>query len=151
MEITRINEFNDQLFQQAFKKYFIELGADLNDDDFIDIFNQMNQQEGNFAYCLIHNNQCIGFIMGREEQFEHWFLTQDFGFIREFWIHPKHRQYGLGKKLLFKIEQEFKEAGNKKVLLTSDTAIPYYEKLGYQVDVSISALNQDPVLFKNLT
>lgn len=150
MEIIRIEDLNHPQFQLAFKQYFIELGLDFRQEDYDDIFSQMNEQDGNFAYIAIEADVCVGFIQGRKEEFNHWFFSYPFGFIREFWVHPQHREKGLGTQLLKTIELDFFNSSLQKVILTSDTEVEFYQHHGYQIDSSIRAENEIFVLVKTI-
>lgn len=53
--------------------------------------------------------------------------------FRQMAIHPRLQGKGIGKVLLVDAEQSAKEMGAKKVVLHARaTAIPFYEKSGYQ-------------------
>jgi len=148
MNYLLINEFNNSFFQQAFKEYFKELEMEVNDWDAL--FVSMNTQGGNLAYLLLNNDECLGFIQFRVEQTENWFITEKFGFIREFWIRSADRNNGFGKALLKKAENYFIECGIRKVLLTTDSVAAFYAKNGYKESKSYKALNNDSVYSKNL-
>ena len=148
MSFLLINEFNNRFFQQVFKEYLKELDMEVHDWD--TLFVSMNSQGGNLAYLLFNNGECLGFIQFRIEQTEHWFITEKFGFIREFWIRPDDRNNGFGKTLLKKAEEYFVEQGICKTLLTTDTAAAFYVKNGYKEVKSYKALNDDSVYSKNL-
>jgi len=148
MNCLLINEFNNVFFQQAFKEYFKELEMEVNDWDAL--FVSMNSQGGNLAYLLFNNDECLGFIQFRVEQTEHWFITEKFGFIREFWIRAEYRNKGFGNTLLKKAEEYFIEQGILKTLLTTDTSAAFYVSNGYKVSQSYKALNNDSVYSKDL-
>jgi len=148
MNCLLINEFSNRFFQQVFKEYFKELEMEVHDWDAL--FVSMNSQGGNLAYLLFNNDECLGFIQFRVEQTEHWFITEKFGFIREFWIRPADRNNGFGKTLLKKAEDYFIEQGVLKALLTTDTAVSFYVKNGYKEAKSYKALNNDSVYLKDL-
>jgi len=148
MKYLLIHDFCNTFFQRAFKEYFKEL--EMNVIDWNTLFAAMNTQEGNLAYLLLDNNEVIGFIQFRIEQTEHWFITEKFGFVREFWVNPAYRNKGFGKILLTKVEEYFIEQDIHKVLLTTDTAEAFYLKNGYTPSKSYNALNGDSVYSKNL-
>ena len=148
MECLLIDDFSNELFQKAFKEYFRELKMEV--DDWNSLFESMNSQGGNLAYLWLDNEEVIGFLEFRIEKTEHWFITEDFGFVREFWIKSNYRNQTLGTKLLDKVENYFIENQIFKVLLTTDTAPSFYLKNGYRLAKSYSSLNKDPVYFKQL-
>ena len=148
MNCLLVNEFNNRFFQQTFREYFEELEMKVSDWD--GLFVSMNSQGGNLAYLLFDNGECVGFIQFRVEQTEHWFITEKFGLIREFWIRPVDRNKGFDKILLKKAEEYFVDHGIYKTLLTTDTAAAFYVKNGYKEVKSYKALNNDSVYSKNL-
>lgn len=148
MEILRIENFSYEPFQKAFKAYFNEFDEEV--DDWEDLFEMMNEQGGNYAYLLMENDECIGFIEARNEEMTHWFLNQKFGFIREFWIKPSHRKQKLGHLLISTLEDSFKKDGLKKVYLTAAESLEFYLDRGYQIESSITAKNDNEVLSKTL-
>ena len=148
MNYLLINDFSNVFFQQAFKEYFKELEMEVN--DWNALFASMNSQGGNLAYLLLNNGECLGFIQFRSEQTGHWFITENFGFIREFWIRPTDRKKNFGRALLKKAEKYFVEQGILKTLLTTDTSSAFYVKNGYKEVKSYKALNNDPVYSKEL-
>ena len=148
MECLLIDDFSDESFQIAFKEYFKELAMEFN--DWGSLFESMNSQGGNLAYLLRDKNEVVGFLQFRIEKTEHWFITEEFGFIREFWIKSNYRNQHFGTELLSNVENCLLKKQISKVLLTTDTAPSFYLKNGYHLSTSYSALNKDPVYFKLL-
>ena len=148
MNFVLIDEFCNDCFQHVFMEYFNELEIEV--DNWNGVFDSMNSQGGNFVFLLMNHNEALSFIQFRIEHTEHWFITEKFGFIREFWIKPTERKTGLGSVLLNQTEDYFRDQGITKILLTTDTAKEFYLKNGYKKARSYTALNNDPVYSKDL-
>lgn len=143
-----INNFNNTLFQAAFKEYFNELGVKIN--DWNKLFNQMNNDIGNYAYLITDNNTVVGFIQFKAIILSNSFFEEQYGFIREFWIDEKYRKQGYGTKLLKLAEDYFINNRIYQVILTTATASDFYTKNGYKKNYSITAKNNDSVFTKAL-
>lgn len=148
MKIKRSDDFKDQSFQTAFKSYFNEFELEVEDWD--DLFTYMSSEGGNYAYLLLEDEDCLGFILARNDTFNHWFLEQKFGFIREFWVKPELRGQKLGHQLISVLEENLIKEGLKKVYLTAAGSTEFYLKRGYQFEPSIKANNENEVLGKSL-
>lgn len=146
MRIEMINDFNNTSFQNAFKQYFNELGIFIS--DWKRLFNQMNEDKGNYAYLITDNNTIIGFIQFKTIILNNSFFEEQYGFIREFWIAEKHRNQGYGTKLLKLVEEFFINNKIYQVILTTATASVFYTKNGYKKNNSITAKNNDCVFTK---
>ena len=116
-----IEDFASPRFRQAFQSYFQELGIQVRD-----------------RLLLLMEAQSS------------WFFTKGAGFVREFWVAPEFRGKGHGKALLGKAESWFQSQGLGLVLLTTDTASGFYERLGYRPDRQFQAKNQDMVYRKEI-
>ena len=144
-----IADFTQDLFQNAFKLYFNELGIVVNDWDAL--FNEITAEDGNKAYIRIDDDdKIIGFIMFKTEILSNWFFEEKVGFIREFWIAREKRNNGHGSHLLRIAEEFFKENGLYKSILTTNTAEHFYEAHGYYKDKAYAAKNEDEVFVKLL-
>lgn len=141
-------DFGSPLFQTAFKAYFSELGIEINDWE--GLFQAMQAEGGNFMYVAEEDSQLIGFLMSKWDELSNWFFIERVGFVREFWVDPSHRGKHLGQQLLSNTEQHFLDAGIYKIILTTDRAASFYATLGYQLDKSYQAKNEDPVYTKLL-
>lgn len=67
--------------------------------------------------------------------------------IRDLWVDKAHRGKGLGRKLLFELENNFKEKGfhNINTVSCAFQAPDFYVKCGYQVEF-VRKNNQNPKL-----
>ena len=144
-----IEDFTHELFRNAFKLYFGELGIEVKAWDAL--FREMADEGGNKACIRMNDNDIIvGFIMFKAEQLSNWFFEEKIGFIREFWVAQDQRNSGHGSHLLRIAEEYFAKNGIFKVVLTTDTAEHFYETHGYQQDKSYTAKNHDAVFVKRL-
>ena len=145
-----ITDHTEPMFVEAFKRYFGELGVDVQDWD--GLFQEMNGAEGNRSYVRYgENGEVIGFIQFVPIELENWFFSERLGFIREFWINSEYRNMGHGSELLRLAEKYFTDNGINKVILTTDTAHEFYLARGYKKDGNFTAKNKDDVFIKELT
>ena len=149
MDDYLIVNFDDKLFQDAFKKYFEELGIQVQNWD--GLWAEMNSDEGTKAFVRTDGDgSIIGFIMFKIIQLSNWFFEENLGFVREFWIAKEYRNGGHGTALLQLAEDYFRENDIQKSILTTDTAERFYEKHGYRKDETYVAKNEDDVFVKYL-
>ena len=144
-----VDDFSQDLFQNAFKLYFKELGIEVKNWE--GLFNELTEEGGNKAYMRMSDDGIIiGFIMFKIERLSNWFFEENVGFIREFWISEQMRNSGHGSQLLRIVEEYLKENGLFKAILTTDTAEHFYEAHGYYKDKAYVAKNEDEVFVKLL-
>ncbi len=147
---TIISDFSDPLFQRAFREYFSELGYQISDWD--SLFRKMNDDSETAALIrTTAQGKVIGFIQFAPIQFSSWFFEETCGFIREFWVAGEFRGRRHGGALLELAESHFKENGIYTSILTTDTAVGFYQKHGYVRAVGCKARNQDEVFVKHLS
>ncbi len=146
-----ITDFKTVEFQASFKLYFAELGIEVRDWDAL--FDEMNHDPNgeNLAYVRFdETDEVVGFIQFQIFSWKSWFFEKKAGFVREFWIAPKFRHAGHGRALLEKTERFFAERGICEVILTTDTAPEFYQRLGYRKRSEIEARNHDEVFAKEI-
>lgn len=143
-----ITDFTQEIFQNAFKLYFKELEIEVNNWDAL--FKEMSEENDNYVYIKMDNDEIVGFIMFKSEKLSNWFFEENVGFVREFWIAKKYRKYGHGSHLLKLVEDYFREKDIYKVILTTDKAKQFYESHGYHLDKAYAAKNEDEVFVKEL-
>ncbi len=144
-----IADFSQDLFQNAFKLYFKELGIEVKNWDAL--FNELTAEGGNKAYIRMSDDDIIiGFIIFKIERLTNWFFEEKIGFIREFWIAEENRGNGHGSHLLRITEEYFKVKGLHRSILTTNTAENFYEAHGYYKDKAYVAKNEDAVFVKKL-
>lgn len=61
-----------------------------------------------------------------------WCKRPGWGFIREFYIAPNSRGKGFGRSLVHHTEQQLRLLGASQLYLTSDNAVPFWEKCNWQ-------------------
>ncbi len=145
---TFITDFTDPAFQNAFKRYFGELGIKVNDWD--GLWREMNGSD-NKAYLRMVDGQTAGFIQFTEISLDSWFFKEKCGFIREFWIDKRLRRRGHGSALLAMAEKYFLNEGMSEIWLTTDTAPEFYLRMGYVRRPDITAKNNDEVFSKSFS
>ena len=149
MQDMLITDFSTPVFQNAFRKYFAELGINVQDWD--GLFREMTFEGGNRAFVRMDANETVvGFIMFKNEKLSNWFFEENIGFIREFWVCEEFRNNGHGSCLLRLAEEYFLGNGIRKAVLTTATAERFYEKHSYFRDDSYTAKNGDAVFIKHL-
>lgn len=142
-----ITDFHGSDFIRMFKEYFSELGITVKDWD--GLFDEMSNGKTK-AYLLYLEGEAAGFLMFDEIDFESWFFSAKYGFIREFWLQKNVRGRGLGSELLAIAEERFRADGLSAAILTTDTAEGFYLKNGYEHRADITAKNGDRVFLKRL-
>ena len=144
-----VSDFDDRLFQKAFKTYFDEL--DIRVQDWDSLFREMNDGSGNRAFVRTAcEGGIIGFVLFEPVKFTSWFFEETCGFIREFWVAGGYRSAGHGAALLSRAEDHFREQGICTCILTTDTAERFYLRHGYVYAPGCIAKNGDKVYIKRL-
>lgn len=147
IQIKRIGDFSEPLFQAAFHTYFNELEIAVTDWE--GLWEEMNSGE-NTAYLALENDRAIGFLQFTEIELSNWFFTQKLGFIREFWVDESYRGKGIGTQLLELTEKYFLENGLSQAILTTESANEFYTERGYVKSGAIKVANQQSVYVKDL-
>ena len=142
-----INDFRNQDFRLLLKQYFDEFDIKISNWD--RLFEVINHDH-NLAYLLYKDGVAIGFIMFSIERSSHPYITERFGFVKEFYVDKNYQNKGYGSTLLNKCEQYLLDYNVYKVVLTTDTAETFYNKHGYKQAFSYISKNEDPVYFKIL-
>lgn len=147
IQIKKIVDFSEPLFQAALNRYFNELEIAVT--DWNGLWEEMNSGE-NTAYLALENDRAIGFLQFTEIKLSSWFFTQKLGFIREFWVDKDHRSMGIGMQLLELTEKYFLENGLSQAILTTESANEFYTKRGYVKTGAIKAANLQSIYVKEL-
>lgn len=146
MEYVLMADFTHSHFQAAFKQYFEEFEIQISDWE--SFFEQMNTQEGNLGILIFEKEAVLAFLLFRFDELTHWFFKERVSFVREFWVTSALRNKGLGSELLSYSETYFKKNHVHKILLTSNSAEPFYIKNGFRIDKSYTANNEEDVYVK---
>ncbi|KOP81772.1 GNAT family N-acetyltransferase [Cytobacillus solani] len=121
MEVKIVS--NDNQLQEAFsirKKVFVE-------EQQVPLEEEIDQYEDEAVHFLLYDqNLPIG--AGRFRP------VDGFGKVERICVLEDHRKSGSGKAIMDKIEEYGKREGYKKLKLNAQThAIPFYNKLGYEI------------------
>ena len=79
-------------------------------------------------------------------------IRANWGYIMEFFVKKTHRRKGIGKELVNKCENFFKEKNIQNIWLTADavTGIPFWLANDYCDSGEISAENNQKIMIKSL-
>ena len=150
METIFISDFKNEKFISAFKTALEEFSIDLSKlGTYIEEFNAA----GNiFAYVLVsEKGESIGMIQFQKTELSNQYITEEYGFIREFWIAPDYRKQNLGSSLLKEAETYFSKNDIIFIILSSrKEAVEFYVKNGYIEKKNAQSFNGMVVLEKNL-
>ena len=138
-----VENFEDELFTTAFKKYFGEISTSSRNWGML--FRQMNAEKGTTrALISLCGNSVVGFIMFCEVELKCLFFVEKIGYIREFWVDSQFRGKGHGHRLLKKAEEYFYERNIKKTVLNATKGTEaFYIKNGYSKSHSIVSDNRN--------
>lgn len=65
-------------------------------------------------------------------------LQLDSGEVAAVYVHPDHARTGVGRSILARLETTALQAGHESTVLTaSKNAVPFYERMGYEVRESV--------------
>lgn len=150
MAILELSNFYDERFKQCFRAYFLEIGINLKEDtDVFDDITKSYEKENMRTFVIEEEKQYAGFIMLQPEHLKSGFFEERVGFIRELWVAPSFRRLGYGKQLIEIAEDYFKKEKISKLILTyEDDALGFYKRLGFNLDRSYNAKNDESVIIK---
>ncbi len=76
------------------------------------------------------------------------FNNSDFAKIERVSVAEQFQGRGYGRKLIQAAEEWARESGFSKIVITSlDTAVGFYQKLGYKVNQNISVSSDHPIVY----
>jgi len=105
---------------------------------FEDLFNSA----GYFGLAAIENNQIVGVMTGRIEQ---WYDKKEY-YLAEFAVHPDFQNKKIGSKLLEELEKRLKKKTVQQIYLlaTVKDKMPtaFYKKNDYNIDKTIVVLSK---------
>ncbi|SHO46779.1 GNAT family N-acetyltransferase [Anaerocolumna xylanovorans] len=149
-------------FNVAYMEYFVIMFTRYFRDDFkIEItdkkINESCTRIADFSLSgistldfLIVDEKPVGFIYYQiDTPQSNWCEREGWGFIREIYIDPVLRKYGLGARLILHAEEMLYSRGTKNIYLTSDNNATFWESLGYRNANEVSTINHDPIYEKN--
>lgn len=76
----------------------------------------------------------IGFLYGKVDHTDHkGFIKPGYGYIMEFYVCPRYRRKGYGRRMFLHMEHLFRGDGAKRMYLTADpvTGKPFWEAMGF--------------------
>ena len=148
---TLMMDLTDAAVQKAFRAYYEELGVKVTNWE--GLFAEISASPDCFFVRKNQNGEVIGFLLfvmtGAETACRGFFSTR-LGWIEEFWIAPEYRKQTHGTALLHLAEKHFSQLGCAYAILTTDTALQFYEKRGYRLQKGVAARNKSNVYIKPL-
>lgn len=142
----------DEIYNENIKDLLVELqnhivnidkeGYNIITDEYKELYfnktmEEINKYEGKI-YLYKENNEILGLIVGlinNEDTSDYDFKAPKRGRVSELIVTQKIRSKGIGKQLLDRITQYFKDNNCKAILIEvfgyNETAINFYEKNGY--------------------
>lgn|GEM_PF-3224778 len=159
LDLTNKKQYLD--YENLFVKYFLEFEFDEKENnikivEIAENFAEMTRKHKNRWIILLYaGSECIGFSFTQVCNFEKIdYLTnpnpemeigsEEWAFLREFFIIPTFRKKGLGKFLHNSTIKKIKQYNVSEILLTSD-ATDFWIKLGYQ-KINLKGFNDLEIL-----
>ena len=128
--VTDINA-TDDVFKSLFRQYFDGFGFSFPDKGFIHMSKDVIQYDIKISILYL-KDEPIGFAMYQIDRLDNpWFMYENVGDVREFFIVPKHRKKGYARFLFQSVKAYFLSKNVKDIYLTSDDTGEFWEKLGF--------------------
>ena len=134
MQDIFVEDFESELFTEAFKKYFGEIST--SSRNWKMLFRQMNaEKDTTKAIMRVDGDTVIGFVMFCEIELQCIFFSEKFGYIRELWVDTHYRCAGHGGHLMQTAEKYFADRKIPQMALNAITnSEEFYQKQGYSVN-----------------
>ena len=136
--MTIINYDRDKhpQFVDMLVAYFDELQSDIPEHiargRLLDLIHAEQEQSIIHIALYLDNQTPIGFTIYQiDNPKSDWCKHPGWGFIREFYISPEHRNKGCGRQLADYSESELLLLGAKRLYVTADNCIGFWEHCGY--------------------
>lgn len=131
MQDIFVEDFESELFTEAFKKHYGETGNKSYNWEWL--FRQMNaEKDTTKAIMRLDGNTAVGFIMFCEVELQCIFFSEKIGYIRELWVDKSYRRTGHGSHLMHLAEKYFSDRTvPQAALMTNPKSKEFYLKLGY--------------------
>lgn len=138
MQDRFVTDYHDARFTDAFRRYFAELGIEVVRWE--SLWDEMNHST---VSTILREGEAgtIGFVQYEVITSKSRFFDERLGFVREIWVEPSLRGAGHGRALLALAEEACREAGVVRMMLTTDTAEPFYLRAGYRHRADVHAKN----------
>ena len=127
--------------------YMAELCCDVSEEIIctkLEAFIRQQWENGTIQILLAFDRQTpIGFsIYQIDAPDSNWCQRPGWGFIREFYVIPAYRKQGIGKRLAAHTEAVLRAMGAEHLYLTSDQAIPFWQRCGWRLTGEPSSNDQ---------
>ena len=144
-----LEDFESELFTEAFKKYFGEISTSSRNWDML--FRQMNSEKDTTkAIMRLDGNTMVGFIMFCEIELQCIFFSEKFGYIRELWVDALYRHAGHGSHLIRLVEKYFVDKTVPQIALkAAPNSEEFYRRQGYSVS-EVIVTESDIIFTKKL-
>ena len=145
-----VEDFESELFTEAFKKYHSEVSTSPWNWELL--FRQMNSEKDTTkAIMRLDGNTVVGFIMFCELELQCIFFSEKFGYIRELWVDSSYRKKGHGNHLMRLAEKYFSDRTVPQIALNPNPkAKGFYQKLGYSASEVIFPEEGEVVFIKRI-
>ena len=131
MQDIYVEDFESEIFTEAFKKHYSETSTKSYNWDML--FRQMNSEKDTTkAIMRLDGDTVVGFIMFCEVELQCIFFSEKIGYIRELWVDKAYRRTGNGSHLMHLAENYFSDRMvPQTALMTNSKSRDFYIKLGY--------------------
>ena len=136
MTIIDYNRDKHPQFVDMLVAYFDELQSDIPEHiargRLLDLIHTLQKQSIVHIGLCMDKQEPIGFTIYQIDCPESdWCKRPGWGFIREFYISPEHRNKGYGRQLAAYSEAELQRLGAKQLYVTAENCIVFWERCGY--------------------
>ena len=152
-EIRKYTESDYNAFRDMFNEYFLKdlkiyITAKELENICVDITRSVHTGIL-FLDLPIQNDIPKGFIIYQiDSSKSDWCEKEGYGFIREVFVVPDARKYGIGRRLVMHAEEKLYELMALRIYLTSDESGDFWHAMGYCESGEISTINNDPIFIK---
>jgi len=152
-EIRKYTESDYNAFKDMFSEYFlkdfkINMKAEELENVCTDITRYVHAGI-QFLDLSIQNDVPKGFVIYQiDSSKSDWCEKEGYGFIREVFVVPDARKYGIGRRLVMHAEEKLYELMALRIYLTSDESGDFWHAMGYCESGEISTINNDPIFIK---
>jgi ribosomal protein S18 acetylase RimI-like enzyme len=138
-----IDEFNDYIVSIDTENIVKSLSSQADIESYTDKTIKDAEERNGFIYLAVDNGNIIGFIQGicdsNDKNILYKLTHEPFvdGWIGELYVKPEYRGRGLGKELINKAKQFFKDKGCRfvrlQVMNDNIESLNIYKKLGFKI------------------
>ena len=147
MTIIPYSKSKKQQLTDAMADYMTELNCGIPEDIIrgkLAAFIDRQWEAGIIRIDLVMEDEtCTGFSVYQiDTPASDWCKRPGWGFIREFYIKPAFRSHGTGTALALHTQQTLYKMGAEHLYLTSDDAVPFWRKCGWQLTEELCSNGQ---------